>query len=172
LIRTLTDGLPLELRSFGLYDLGPVGPLREALVAAERLQIDISRHVARPLRSENLADSDLVLGFERIHVATAVVDAHARREHVFTLPELVELLAEVEIPAVGDPLARARLAVELAHDRRGGARAEEALAEIEDPWSQPNAVYSDTAKRVAELCRRLVPRLFGQVAVAPIRRRA
>jgi protein-tyrosine-phosphatase len=161
LLRTLGADLPLEFHSYGLYDLGPEPPLREALVAAERLEIDISQHRARPLRGEDLAVSDLVLGFERIHVATAVVDAGARRERTFTLPELVGLLAGVEIPAVADPLERARLAVGVAHERRAANAPDEVLPEVADPWSQPNAVYAEAAHAVDVYCRRLVRQLFG-----------
>ena len=165
LIRTLTGDLPVELRSYGLYDLGPVEPLREALVAAERLQIDISGHRARPLR-ESLAESDLVLGFERIHIATAVVEAKAPRERSFTLPEVVELLRAAEIAPATDALEQAREAVRAADDQRAARPPGEPLPEVADPWSQPNAVYAETAKRVADLCKLLVPRLFGDRAVA------
>ena len=161
MIRRLANGLPLELRSYGLYDLGSLPPLREALVAAERLQIDISEHRARPLQGESLEGSDLVLGFERIHIATAVVDAAARKERAFTLPELVALLSEADVSEAEDPLERARLAVQAAHEQRQARPPGEPLAELADPWSRPDAVYAETAKRVAELCRRLVPRLFG-----------
>jgi protein-tyrosine-phosphatase len=166
LLRALGSGLPLELHSYGLYDLGPVGPLREALLAAERLKIDISGHRARPLRGEDLSGSDLVLGFERIHVATAVVDAHAPRDRSFTLPELVHLLGEVELPATADPLERAQLALRAAHEHRGGRLPEEVLLEVADPWSQPNTVYAETATKLARLCEDLVPALFGDRAAA------
>ena len=164
MLRSLGAGLPLELHSYGLYDLGPEPPLREALVAAERLEIDISQHRARPLEGENLAASDLVLGFERIHVATAVVDAGARRERTFTLPELVELLEDTEIPAAADPVERARLGVSAAHERRTVIGPDEVFPEVADPWSQPNAVYVETARAVDVLCRRLARRLFGKAA--------
>ena len=161
MIRTLGSGLPLELHSYGLYDLGPVGPLREALIAAERLKVDISGHRARPLQGEDLSRSDLVLGFERIHVATAVVDARAPRERSFTLPELVHLLGDAELPSAADPLERARLALRAAHQVRGERLPEEVLLEVADPWSQPNAVYAETATKLARLCEDLVPALFG-----------
>ena len=166
MIRTLGGGLPLELHSYGLYDLGPVGPLREALIAAERLKIDISEHRARPLHGEDLGASDLVLGFERIHIATAVVDAHAPRDRSFTLPELVHLLGDAEPPSAGDPLERARLALRAAHELRGSRLSEEILLEVADPWAQPNAVYAETATKLARLCEDLVPALFGDRAAA------
>jgi protein-tyrosine-phosphatase len=161
LLRSLGGDLPLEFHSYGLYDLGPEPPLREALVAAERLEIDISQHRARPLRGEDLAVSDLVLGFERIHVATAVVEAGARRERTFTLPELVELVEDTEIPAAHDPVERARQAVSAAHERRATIGPDEVFPEVADPWSKPNVVYAETARAVDVLCRRLVRRLFG-----------
>ena len=153
--------MPIEFHSYGLYDLGPEPPLREALVAAERLEIDISQHRARPLRGENLAVSDLVLGFERIHVATAVVEAKARRDRTFTLPELVGLLGDAETPAATDPLEYARLGVSAAHERRAAIAPDEVFPEVADPWSQPNAVYAETARAVDVLCRRLARQLFG-----------
>ena len=161
MLRSLAADLPIEFHSYGLYDLGPEPPLREALVAAERLEIDISQHRARPLRGENLAVSDLVLGFERIHVATAVVEAGALRERTFTLPELVGLLEGAEIPAAADPVERGRLAVSAAHERRAANAPNEVLPEIADPWSQPNAVYAEAAHAVDVFCRRLVRQLFG-----------
>jgi protein-tyrosine-phosphatase len=161
LLRSLAADLPIEFHSYGLYDLGPEPPLREALVAAERLEIDISQHRARPLRGENLAVSDLVLGFERIHVATAVVEAKARRDRTFTLPELVGLLEDSETPAAADPLEHARLSVSAAHERRAAIAPEEVFPEVADPWSKPNAVYAETARAVDVLCRRLARQLFG-----------
>jgi protein-tyrosine-phosphatase len=161
LLRSLAADLPIEFHSYGLYDLGPEPPLREALVAAERLEIDISQHRARPLRGENLAASDLILGFERIHVATAVVEAKARRDRTFTLPELVGLLEDAETPAATDPLENARLGVSAAHERRAAIAPDEVFPEVADPWSQPNAVYAETARAVDGLCRRLARQLFG-----------
>ena len=103
-----------------------------------------------------------MLGFERIHVATAVVDAQAPRERSFTLPELVELLGEADPPAVDDPIERARLAVGSAHERRHTRPPEEVLLEVADPWNRPTAVYTETATKLARLCEDLVPALFGQ----------
>lgn len=113
------------------------------------------------MRGEDLAVSDLVLGFERIHVATAVVEAGARRERTFTLPELVELIEDTEIPAASDPVERARQAVSAAHERRAAIGPDEVFPEVADPWSKPNVVYAETARAVDVLCRRLVRRLFG-----------
>jgi protein-tyrosine phosphatase len=166
LIRSYTPGIPVEVRSLGLADLGPVPPLPEALAEAERIELDITEHRARPLRGQDLRRADLVLGFERIHVATAVVEANAGRERAFTLPEFVELVDGLDVPADGDPIARARRTVALADQRRRAEPEEPLLPELGDPWGGPPELYRETAERVADLCMRLVPALFG-VSRAP-----
>ena len=166
LIRSYTAGIPVDVSSLGLAELGPVPPLPEALEEAERFGLDISGHRAKPLRGQDLRRADLVLGFERIHVATAVVEANARRELAFTLPELVGLLDGLEVPADGDPVARARRMVDLADQRRRAEPEVPLLPELGDPWGGPPELYRETAERVVELCLNLVPVLFG-VSRAP-----
>lgn len=161
LIRSYTAGIPVDVSSLGLAELGPVPPLPEALEEAERFDLDISGHRARPLRGQDLRRANLVLGFERIHVATAVVEANARRELAFTLPELVGLVDGLEVPADGDPVARARRMVDLADQRRRSEPEVLLLPELGDPWGGPPELYRETAERVVDLCRNLVPVLFG-----------
>jgi protein-tyrosine phosphatase len=161
LIRTYTAGIPLDASSLGLADLGPVPPLPEALEEAERISLDIAGHRAKPLHGQDLRRADLVLGFERIHVAKAVVEANARRERTFTLPELVGLVDGLEVPADGDPVARARRTVALADQRRRAEPEAPLLPELGDPWGGPPELYRETAERVVDLCVQLVPILFG-----------
>ena len=153
--------MPIEVTSLGLYELGPVPPLEEAVAVAKAAGLDLSGHRARPLKGERLAEMDLVLGFERIHLAAAVVDAGAPRERSFTLPELVELLDSVEAPDAGDPAARAREAIRAAHALRDGLPPPPFLPEIADPWGASSHVFEATGRRVLELSRRLVVGLFG-----------
>lgn len=166
LIRSYTAGIPVDVSSLGLAELGPVPPLPEALEEAERFDLDISEHRAKPLRGQDLRRADLVLGFERIHVATAVVEANARRELAFTLPELVGLVDGLEVTADGDPVARARRLVDLADQRRRAEPEVPLLPELGDPWGGPPELYRETAERVVDLCMNLVPVLFG-VSRAP-----
>ena len=114
------------------------------------------------MQGEDLSSSDLVLGFERIHVASAVVDAQAPRERSFTLPELVELLGEDDPPETEDPIERARLALRTAHEHRHSRPPDEVLLEVADPWNRPTSVYTETATKLARLCEDLVPALFGR----------
>ena len=165
-IRSLAGAAPVHVSSLGLVELGPVPPLIEALAEAERFDLDISGHRARALHGQDLSSADLVLGFERIHLASAVVDANAARERTFTLPELVELLDHVDPRGRGDVVERARSVVELAGEMRRARGVEPLLPEIADPWGGTPEVYRETAERVIELTRRLGERLLG-ITISP-----
>jgi protein-tyrosine-phosphatase len=156
--------IPLDVDSLGLYDLGPVPALKEAVDAARRLELDLSAHRARPLAGQMLAEADLVLGFERIHVAAAVVDAGALRERTFTLPELVELLEAIEVPPDADPAARFRESIRRGHALRVDLLPDATLPEVPDPWGTPAGSYAAIGAQVAQLCRRLVTLLFERPA--------
>jgi protein-tyrosine phosphatase len=142
-------GADVDVESYGLLELDGTGPLREALELGTEFGVDLASHRSRALRPAVLAGADLVVGFERIHVAAAVVDAGARREAAFTLPELVQLLP----PAPSDPHER----VHAAAARRGGLD----VPELEDPLGRPYRRQEEIARRVADLTTTLARRLFG-----------
>ena len=91
----LTRGIPVRVTSVGTLDLGPKPVLSEALTLGRSLGLDLSEHRARALSGGSLEEADLVIGFERAHVSMAVVEAGARPERTFTMPELVELREEL-----------------------------------------------------------------------------
>jgi protein-tyrosine phosphatase len=166
-LRGLLADLPVRVRSLGTLELGAAPALPEAIEAAAVLGLDISDHRARALAGEDLSRADLVVGFEQRHVAAAVVDGKARRDRVFSLPELVELL-EASAPArFGDPVERARQAIADAHARRSGQAATGA-AELADPLGQDRSFYRNTVERVRDLSTRLAVGLFGEDAVRPL----
>ena len=152
----------LDVQSLGLYDLGPVPALAEALQAGRRFGLDLSGHRARALLGQDLAGADLVLGFERIHVAAAVVDAGAPRDRSFTLPELVDLLESIDLPEDDDPQARFHESIRRANELRATRMPEATLAEVADPWGTPAGSYAAIGAQVAGLSERLVDLLFGQ----------
>jgi protein-tyrosine phosphatase len=160
-LRKYGDELPLSVRSFGTKEVGPLPPLREALEAAAMYGLELDRHRACSLGGTRLTDPDLVIGFERLHVATAVVEAGALRERTFTLPELAGLLAL--LPRVnGAPVAdRARERVTQAHKLRPPGRNLADLAELADPLGGPPRGYSELAGQLAELCQSILRGLFG-----------
>lgn len=142
-------GADVEVESYGLLELDGTGALHEALELGSAFGVDLASHRSRALRSGALASADLVVGFERVHVATAVVDAGARRDVTFTLPELVPLL-----PAgVGD----AREQIRAAAARRSAFE----VPELEDPLGRPYRRQEEIAARAAELTTTLARRLFG-----------
>ena len=99
-----------------------------------------------------------MIGFEPIHVATAVVGAHAQREHTFLITELVAGL-EASPPQPEDGVVeRARAAVRQADEARKAAPG--AALEIADPMGGPSAGYRRTAEEVYSLTSRLAELLF------------
>ncbi len=162
-LRAAVGGLPVRVRSVGTLDLESGPALPEAVEVAESFGLDLASHRSRSLVGESLADADLVVGFESIHVASAVIDAGAQRERSFLLTELVESLAGVELPDGVDPLERARTGVRAAHEARTRA-GRPASGEIPDPVGGPAAGFRATGQRVRELTARLAGELFGPVA--------
>lgn len=153
-----TADLRVAIASCGTLDVGPLPPLREALVYGRSLGLDLSRHVARILPPDGLQRADLVVGFERIHVVTAVMEGGAPLGRAFTLPELVQLVEAADSGAL-DPLARAREIVAQATARRE----DEWLSdELEDPLGRPSRTQRQLAERVVALTERLVVALFGR----------
>lgn len=161
-IRESTRGLPLGVNSFGTLDLGDLPAIPEAVAAAGELGLDLTVHRARTLEGTNLEGADLVVGFERMHVMTAVVSAQANLERTFTLPELVDLLgAPCQYPTDVEPIERARIAIAAAHSRRPKDLALVGLPELADPLGQPQAEFERTARQVRNLTLRVAHVLFG-----------
>jgi protein-tyrosine phosphatase len=158
-VRDATDGLPVRVRSFGTLDLASSQALPEALELAPSLGLDLTSHRSHRLAGEDLSDADLVIGFEPIHVSSAVVGAAARRERTFLLSELVESLEGVKLPDGLGPVERARTAVREADKARTASPA--TPEEIADPIGGPPAGFRASADQVHRLTRRLAQLLFG-----------
>lgn len=162
LLRRAAEGVPVEISSFGTLELDGVGALPEAAEAAMRFGVDLTAHRARSLAQTSLRDADLVVGFERAHVVAAVVDGGASRDRTFTLPELTELLDQIEAPSSGEPVARARETVR----RAAQARPKDdpnliSVSELPDPLGRPPPEQLEIASRVQELILLLRSGLFG-----------
>lgn len=130
-------------------------------MAARSLSLDISDHRAVALRLGELRRSDLVIGFEQRHVASAVVEGEARRERTFLLSELVALLAELpdDRTQTGDG-ARERMGKLLdAADRARSSRLDKRL-EIPDPIGRGPDKHAEIARRIADEVARLERYLF------------
>ena len=158
-LRREADGLPVRVRSFGTMDLPSGHALSEALELAPRYGLDLMSHRSHPLAGTNLSDADLVIGFEQIHVSTAVVGAKARRERTFLITELVASLDETAPPQADGVVERARASVRQADEAR--KTASRIPQEIADPIGGPAAGYRKTADEVYRLTSRVAERLFG-----------
>jgi protein-tyrosine-phosphatase len=167
-LREATKGLPVRVGSAGTLDLGALPALEGAVRAGRELDLDLSGHSSRFVGNVALAAADLVLGFERMHVTTVVVDGGVPRDRVFTLPELVSLLEQYE-PHSTDPIERAREAIAQANRSRGresGLR----FPEVDDPIGTSARAQRRTAHELIDLSGRLVTALFGLPVEQPDRR--
>ena len=158
LLRNAVDSAVVTTESMGTLELGSVPPLPEAVAAARRFGLDLSSHRARPLTGSDLSERDLVLGFERMHVITAVVDAKAPRDRTFTLPELIGLLSDPDPPALTSPQARIREAAL----RRSPDPGLGSIPELADPLRRSHAEQEWIADEIDRLVRRLARLLFGR----------
>lgn len=156
------SGLPVSVESAGTMNAGSSPVFPEAIEEARRLGMDVSGHRARFAGSTELGSVDVLIGFERAHVAFAVIDGGVGQDRAFTLPELVELLeldeASMQHP---DPAERARRAVRNAHDRRVALGRAPGSPEIADPVTGSRRLYAATADEIHHLVERLVHELFG-----------
>lgn len=128
---------------------------------AESYGLDLSGHRAQNVASGHLEACDLVLGFERMHVAAAVVDGGARLERTFTLPELLDLLDAIpEPPRQAEATKRAVARIELAHTARPHDYRANAVPEIADPLGKTPVAQRRIAEELRALVTDLRRRLF------------
>jgi protein-tyrosine phosphatase len=163
LLRRETAALPVEVESFGLLDVEAQPILPELEEHATAAGLDLSGHRSRHLPAGSLRDADLVLGFERRHIAHAVVRGGARLERTFTLPELVGLLEES--PAArpsGNVAEDTAAAVAQASAARPGDPRRNRVPEIADPFGRPTETVAAIARDVRSLTVRLAAALFGR----------
>lgn len=162
-LRAAVGDLPVAVESYGTLELGPVGPLPEAVREARALGLEISEHVARSLRQADLTDVSLVLGFELEHAVAAVEVGGARLEHVFILPELVLVLDRIGAAQLPEPIAQARENIARAQANRDGGT-QRVVPEIEDPFSLPESAQRAIARAVYKGAEALAIQLFGRSA--------
>ena len=159
-VRRLAAGIPVDVHSAAATGSDGGRALAQALDLAAARGLDLGAHRSHALRHGELVDADLVLGFERTHVAAAVVNGGAMRERAFTMPEFVALAEAAEPPPGDGPVERARGVVRAAAALRSSAPAAAEL-ELADPIGGPERGYRDAALALEELCERLVDVLFG-----------
>ena len=165
LLYSRLSGLPASVSSYGTADLPPGPAFPQAVRLATALGVDVSDHRSRALVGVDLSAADLVIGFELIHVATAVVDTGAARDRTFTLPELAGYLAAADLLRSGaaNPVEAAREVVRGAAELRRSER--RSPQEIPDPAGGPERGYEETAHRIADLVAVVALALLPRAAV-------
>jgi protein-tyrosine phosphatase len=142
-----TEGRPVRVSSCGTWAVEGSPAFAEALELVGELSVDLSAHRSRPLAP--LAKADLVIGFERKHVERSVVDADARRERAFTLPQAVELL---------EASAREGSPSERVEALQPGSMLE--APEVEDPIGLRTKRQREIMAEIEDLTTRLARALF------------
>lgn len=159
--RSVAD-LPVEIISAGTLDAPGNSVPSELIEIARNAGLDLGEHRSRYLAPGEFEEVDLFVGFERAHVAAAVVDAGIPVERAFTLPELVRLLREADVPDLDDPEERARAAVAAAATARQGGPDFVPGEEVADPFRRSTEVYERVAREITDLCDELKKGLFGE----------
>jgi len=158
-LRDLTDYLPVSVASRGTVDVGGAPGLPEAVWAAGQLAVDLRSHRARSLARDELVDSDLVVGFEPLHVAEAVVRGGSAREKSFLITELAGLLESGRVHT-GHDASFAWLAVEQAADARRAEHFVQAEP-VADPLGRSRHDVLATFEQVRDLVEVIAAGLFG-----------
>lgn len=159
MVRERAAGEHLDVQSAGTLELPPSPALPEAMAAAEALGLSLADHRSRPLRAVDPAKFDLLLAFERDHLATAVVGHAFEYDRAFTLPEFIRLARDADIGIGGGPAERiAAIASIRARDPRAAGLVEE----VEDPLGKPREVFDHVADEIGLLTQELVEILFAR----------
>ena len=157
-VAALVDDLPVRVGSVGIRAEEGLPPVAGAVAEAGELGVDISGHLSRPLSPALVEHADLVLGFEAIHVADAVIEKGAPRERTFTALEFAELAERVEPPVLFDPVERARRVVAFADAAR--RRVPDRAHDFPDPLAGPERDYPVVVEQIRDLSERIVNALF------------
>ena len=155
--------IPALVASAGLLDGGrPASP--EAIAAVATRGADLSRHRSRRLDAELLAEADIVLGMEPLHVRAAIeLDPGALRRS-FTLKDLVRRALRGGGRAPDQPLAGWLEGLDGA-DAASRVEGDDERDRVEDPLGQGTAAYEACAEELDLLTRGLRHLLWedGQV---------
>ena len=148
----LLADLPVTLTSVGTSG-APDQPVPDELLRlAARRDLDLGDHRSR-LISPEIKEADLVLGFERAHLAIAVVESGAAAEKTFTFAEFARLLPEVIGSATGSSWPDLfRDAVAQTHAARKNDMSFLPGEDVEDPFGKGEREYRRMAKHVDRLC--------------------
>lgn len=127
-LHQLLGGGSVRVRSLGVQDLPSLPPPVEVIDTARQFGLEVAGHRTEQVRAGSLRGTDLVLGWDRFDVDTAVALGGAARERAFTLVEFGTLVRGVRAPEGSDLPTRARLLVARAHRARADGGREGVMA--------------------------------------------
>lgn len=164
LFREGTSGLPIVVDSYGTLDRDDAPALPQAIAAASAFGVDLAPHRAHSARAGAFEDADLVIGFEQIHVAHAVVTGGAERSRVFLLTELASACTLLDADPVRD---RAEFRTAVAELDRVRAGFQSLPSAIGDPVGQSDRRFMETYESIERSVNVIGARLFGDTESEP-----
>lgn len=161
-MRRLLAGSNVEVSSCGTASVArkALPPLPEAIELATSSAIDLSSHRTQWIGDVSLAHADLVVGFERAHVAAAVLEGGAAKAKTFVLGELLALLRQIDTANTASSAKDVRDSVARADAARRAAPLRQ--HELPDPFGRSRRFAERTAVDVWTLTSELVGLLFPQ----------
>lgn len=159
----------VRVASFGAKVVHPGAPLPVVVKAADALGVDLTQHRARSLRPGVLADSALVLGFERWHLEAARINGSALPERTFLLTELSALLDAAGASLITPRPSPQEIVARLEPARRLVGLSRD-FGPISDPATARTQIQEAAACQIVELVLDTLPRLFGESVEADVQR--
>ena len=151
--------LPVHVESYGTLEQRGAPALPQAIDAARAFGIDLTQHRARTLALGQLAESDLVVGFEPFHVASAVDTGKVPHARAFLLGELAKLLEGTELQNGPADLSRLATWIERADELRSSGRW--SAPSIADPVGTSDRRFLETYRVIDQGVATIAERLFS-----------
>jgi len=148
--------LGVAVESFGTLEQQGAPALLPAIRAARAFGIELRDHRARVLSQGAVRETDLVIGFEPFHVASAVDVGGAAPSRTFLLTELADAVIDLTPPTQG---ASVETVVTAADTRR---KAEVGIPRLlSDPVGRPERRFLELYEEIDRLVGIVAARLFG-----------
>jgi protein-tyrosine-phosphatase len=158
LLERLVSSQPIVVDSFGLLEQADAPALPGAVRAASGFGIDLSRHHARALHPDDLAGSDLAIGFEASHVAAAVETGGVPVERSFLLAELADVL---EVDVLPWPAGTDTLSAKIGHANARRFASGRLPRSVLDPVGKSDREFERTYDEIARCVAIVSMRLFN-----------
>ena len=150
--------MPVVVDSFGTMEREGDPALPKAIRAARPFGVDLMPHRARSVSRGSLRTSDLVIGFEPVHVAHSVVTGDADRSRTFLLPELASMLEDI---AAAPPHDADGVNLVLGRVNALRAAGSQRPSMIADPVGSSDREFLETYESIESMVEIVAERLFG-----------